>query len=187
MHAHHPRDLRRRPGCRDDGAALVEFALILPVLLLLILGLFSGGIAYNQKLQVTHATREGARYGATVAANQAFTNSQTWAQNVRSMVIQRADGDLDGPGVTVCVALVEGSPATIVTGPNPATSYATTGAGAPSSTPCNPSETYAVTTNDSGRRVQVVVTRPGRIQMGILPDQTFTMTSRATARSETSL
>ncbi len=177
---------RRRRATQDGGAVLVEFALVLPVLMVLILGMFSGGVAYNQKLQVTHATREGARYGTTVAANQVFT-AGTWAQNVRNLIIERADGELSGPGVTVCVALVQGSPATVVTGPNPVSSYATTGSGATSSVPCNPAETYNVTTNDSGRRVQVVVTRPGKIETGLLPDYTFTMTSRATARSEASL
>lgn len=165
---------------------LVEFALVFPVLVILIMGMFSGGIAYNQKLQITHATREGARYGASLSAAQSFP-SGTWAQNVRNLVIERADGDLSGPGVSVCVALVEGSPATVVTGPNAVTSYATTGAGAASSAPCDPTETYAVTANDVGRRVQVVVSRPGKIDTAILPATNFTMSSEATAKSEGSL
>ena len=39
--------LRSEPG--ERGAALVEFALILPVFMMLVLGMFSGGIAYNHK------------------------------------------------------------------------------------------------------------------------------------------
>ena len=80
----------------ESGAALVEFALLLPVFMALILGMFSGGIAYNQKLDLTHATREGARYGATVAVTNQFANGQSWASNVRDLIIDRASGDLSG-------------------------------------------------------------------------------------------
>jgi Flp pilus assembly protein TadG len=46
---------------RERGAALVEMALVLPVLVLLIVGLFEFGRAYNAKITLTHATREGVR------------------------------------------------------------------------------------------------------------------------------
>lgn len=168
-------------GRGSGGATLVEFALILPVLVILVLGMFSGGIAFNQKQQVTFAAREGARYGATVPATQAFSNPDSWAENVRAIVVDRSDGDLED--AQVCVALVEGSPATVVTTPaHPSVSwYATSGA------PCDPDETYPVTGFDEGRRVQVRVAKPARIQLGVLPDITFTMTTQATAKSESSL
>jgi Flp pilus assembly protein TadG len=159
---------------------LVEFALILPLLVVLILGMFTGGIAYNQKQQVTFAAREGARYGATVPAAQAFSNADTWAENVQAIVVDRSDGDLED--AQVCVALVQGSPATVVaTSAHPTSWYATGGA------PCDPDETYPVTAFDEGRRVQVRVAKPARIQLGVLPDITFTMTTQATAKSESSL
>jgi hypothetical protein len=41
----------------------VEFALILPVLLLLLLGIIDFGIFYGQNLSLEAATREGARQG----------------------------------------------------------------------------------------------------------------------------
>jgi hypothetical protein len=43
------------------GSALVEFALIAPLLLLLLLGIMVVGIAINAKIVVTGAAREGAR------------------------------------------------------------------------------------------------------------------------------
>jgi Flp pilus assembly protein TadG len=56
------RAARRLPSGRDDrGQAVVEFALVLPVLLLLILGIIKGGILYNNYLQLTDAVRSGAR------------------------------------------------------------------------------------------------------------------------------
>ena len=49
-------------GQRDqDGAAAVEFALLLPLLVLLLFGLIQFGLAFNTKIQATNAAREGAR------------------------------------------------------------------------------------------------------------------------------
>jgi Flp pilus assembly protein TadG len=45
----------------ESGQALVEMALILPVLLLLALGIVEFGRAFNAKQVVTDAAREGAR------------------------------------------------------------------------------------------------------------------------------
>jgi Flp pilus assembly protein TadG len=53
---------RSKPG--ERGAAAVEFALILPILLLLVLGLVEFGRAYNVQISLSNAAREGARYMA---------------------------------------------------------------------------------------------------------------------------
>jgi hypothetical protein len=45
----------------QDGAAAVEFALLLPLLVLLLFGFIQFGIAFNTKIQATNAAREGAR------------------------------------------------------------------------------------------------------------------------------
>ena len=45
----------------ERGAAAVEFALILPVLVLLLFGIIEFGRGYNAKIEVTGAAREGAR------------------------------------------------------------------------------------------------------------------------------
>jgi Flp pilus assembly protein TadG len=64
---------RRRVGWwrREDGQALVEFALILPVLLLLIVGLAEFARAWNTRQVLTDAAREGLR--SAVVANPDFT------------------------------------------------------------------------------------------------------------------
>jgi Flp pilus assembly protein TadG len=45
----------------ERGAAAVEFALVLPLLVTLVFGIVQAGLALNTKLTLTHAVREGAR------------------------------------------------------------------------------------------------------------------------------
>jgi Flp pilus assembly protein TadG len=52
---------------REDGAAAVEFALVLPILLLLVFGIFSFGQFYSQYEVLQGAAREGAREAAVRA------------------------------------------------------------------------------------------------------------------------
>jgi Flp pilus assembly protein TadG len=84
--------LRRRRR-REDGAALVEFALILPVLVLLLFGMIDFGFIYNDYLQVRQGVRDGARQGAvanfgTVNAgcNQSFIPSGTTSTQAQSLI-----------------------------------------------------------------------------------------------------
>lgn len=48
----------------QHGAAAVEFALVLPLLLVILLGIIEFGRAYNVQISLTHAARETARYMA---------------------------------------------------------------------------------------------------------------------------
>src|SRR5690242_4385510 len=65
-----PRGRRRRD---HRGAAMVEFALLLPVFAMLVFGAFSGAQAYNQKLTLVAAAREASRYGATLPIDATST------------------------------------------------------------------------------------------------------------------
>jgi Flp pilus assembly protein TadG len=53
-----------RNGHRDRGAAAVEFALLLPVLMLVLCGIVDFGRAYNAQVALTQSAREGARLAA---------------------------------------------------------------------------------------------------------------------------
>ena len=46
---------------REKGASLVEFAVVLPLLLLLVFGIMEAGWLFSQQVEVRNASREGAR------------------------------------------------------------------------------------------------------------------------------
>jgi Flp pilus assembly protein TadG len=74
-----------RLGRRSDGQTLVEFALVLPLLALLLFGIIQFGIVFNNYVTLTDAVRAGARKAAvsrnlgpsaaTAAARQAVVDS----------------------------------------------------------------------------------------------------------------
>lgn len=51
----------------ERGAALVEFAIVMPLLLVLIFGMVEAGWAFNSQLDATHAAREAGRLAAVNA------------------------------------------------------------------------------------------------------------------------
>jgi Flp pilus assembly protein TadG len=62
--------MRERLGRRDRGAAAVEFALLLPVLMLFIFGIIDFGRMVNAKITINEAAREGARAAAILGVPQ---------------------------------------------------------------------------------------------------------------------
>jgi Flp pilus assembly protein TadG len=64
---------------RERGQALVEFALVLPILAMLILGIVQFGIVFHDYVALTDAVRAGARQGSVThdasAASAAVVNS----------------------------------------------------------------------------------------------------------------
>ena len=72
--------IRRTDQSPEAGAALVEFALVLPLLLVLLLGMLDFGKAFNYWIDQTHLANEGARW----AAVDKNPGSGTLQQYVRS-------------------------------------------------------------------------------------------------------
>jgi Flp pilus assembly protein TadG len=168
---HRHGDVGRRG--HERGAAVVEFALVVPVLLAILLMVFSGGAAYAHKISLANAAREGARYGATVPMEQCTPTTScggsTWAQLVRSVTVSRSDGALAAGGV--CVALVSGPG----TAPVAIDADHTTAGG---TSPC-----YVDGSADDGERVQVTVTRQDRVE-AVFVSRGVTLRVQATARFE---
>ena len=62
---------RKRHKMRGQrGQTMVEFAIVLPIFLMLLLGIAQGGIAFNNYVQLTDATRAGARFGAPLGVQR---------------------------------------------------------------------------------------------------------------------
>jgi Flp pilus assembly protein TadG len=61
LQAIHKVRLRIRSG-RERGAAAVEFALVLPLLVILLMGIIDFGLYFYNDLAVAHAARDAARY-----------------------------------------------------------------------------------------------------------------------------
>jgi TadE-like protein len=57
-----PRNLHRKSS-RSRGQELVEFAIVLPLLLLIVFGVLDLGRLFHALITITNAAREGARYG----------------------------------------------------------------------------------------------------------------------------
>ncbi len=68
---------RERKG--ERGAAAVEFALVLPVLLVLVLGAIDWGWYFYVREVVTNSAREGARAGSVDATGATLTTAQAAA------------------------------------------------------------------------------------------------------------
>ena len=62
------RTYRRRLVQATDGAATVEAALIMGLLLMILLGTLEFGLLFSAKYAITNAAREGARYGVIYKA-----------------------------------------------------------------------------------------------------------------------
>jgi Flp pilus assembly protein TadG len=85
----------------EDGQALVEFALILPVLLVLLFGIIQFGLAVNSANDQTHLANEVARY-AVVNEDPGSGTLQEWGKS-------QAESNLLSNGAKVCIAFPNGT------------------------------------------------------------------------------
>jgi Flp pilus assembly protein TadG len=86
----------RRIRERQEGQAMVEFALVIPLLLLLIFGIIQFGILFNNYLTLTDAVRVGARQAA-VSRDMADPVAVTKTR------LERAAAGLDKTKLTITV------------------------------------------------------------------------------------
>jgi TadE-like protein len=70
-----------------QASSLAEFAISLPLLVVLIVGIFDFGGAFNQKQQLSNAMREAARFGASQPTNDLATGTPPPSVNaIRNLV-----------------------------------------------------------------------------------------------------
>lgn len=98
--------LRRRMRAQQ-GLAVVEFALLLPILLLIFLGMIEISLALYDKAILTNASREGARAGIVLSSPK-MTEAQ-----IRNVVLNYTNGALISLGATTAptVTIEQSSPA----------------------------------------------------------------------------
>lgn len=64
-----------RLGHRQRGQALVEFAILTPAFMLILVSMLEFGFLFNHDLTLQYATREGARVGSALACGATATNA----------------------------------------------------------------------------------------------------------------
>ena len=90
MQIRHRPSARRR--ARRRGQALVEFALVIPIFLLILAGILDFGVLLFSRMTVINAAREGARVATTMTETP---------QNIPGAVQARVSAAADGLSVTV--------------------------------------------------------------------------------------
>jgi Flp pilus assembly protein TadG len=104
---------RRRiaPKLRNDsGQALIEFALVLPVLLVLIIGIFKFGVTFTNYLTLTDAARNGARQlavdrGQATPCVDATNAANSAAGGLGGITVTES---FPAPDTSTCASLVAG-------------------------------------------------------------------------------
>jgi Flp pilus assembly protein TadG len=100
-----------RPATGDRGAAAVELALVLPVLLLLVMGIVEFGLAFNRQISLSGGAREGARWLSLHAADQAGAVTHTIDAGPTTPVLTAADVSLcTGPAGGTCAVGADCAP-----------------------------------------------------------------------------
>ena len=150
-------------GRGDAGAVVVEFALVLPVLMTLLLGMISGAVAWNQSQALGQGARVAIRYAATLPlpASADPVAMDAWLDGIIDRAIAAAEGEMAAgvEGRAVCVAYVDPAGAA----PDETTSRRMDAAGTRTSSavPC-----FTDGQGDTERRVQAVLERDGVLDIG---------------------
>jgi hypothetical protein len=100
-----------RSGGRERGQGLVEFSLIIPLVMLLILGMLEFGFVFAHSLTLGYATREGARTGAALANGGGplgcGSGQSPNAGTVDPLIIAAVERVLTSPGSPISIDRVE--------------------------------------------------------------------------------
>jgi Flp pilus assembly protein TadG len=99
---------RRRS--EQDGAAAVEFALVLPILVLILFGIINFGVIFAQNLALGNGARQAARFGVVEGrtcqdiVDEARQNSSTIAMDGEdvTVTVQRGGLTCTGGGTIPC-------------------------------------------------------------------------------------
>ena len=125
--------LGRRFLRSSEGSAAVEFAIVLNLLLLMIMGMLEFGLAFSMKQVIINASREGARYGIAYRVDALGDRivPLNLGPSISNWVLEPASGGL---GLT-SILPADSNPAVTVSGAGAATG--TTGSDLRVTVTCN--------------------------------------------------
>lgn len=149
----------------DGGVAIVEMALVLPILVVLMLGMFTGALAWNQSQALGQGARVTGRFAATlplpvpVAPQTQAQADQVWLDDLVDRAVAASEGHMAPAiaGRSVCVAYVDPAGARTVSRTLTGASTRTSG-----TTPC-----FEDGQPTTAKRVQVLLRRDGHIDTGL--------------------
>ncbi|HTZ98053.1 MAG TPA: TadE/TadG family type IV pilus assembly protein [Terriglobales bacterium] len=139
--------IRRWLG-REEASSLAEFAVSLPLLVVLVVGIFDFGGAFNQKQELNNAVREGARFGAAQPTNDLCPPAGTTSCNAPPSVDAirvLVDSYLTAAQLNDCGL----STLTPPSGTDPVWTYAASGNGCPGQLTLTIIRGYSPTTSQS--------------------------------------
>lgn len=170
---------RARSGRSERGSAALEFALVVPVLIMLLLGIVTAGIAYSRGIGLTDAVRQSARFGATGDA----TVPTTWAADV---IARERTTQIDDAAKTsaVCVQLFRATSASTGTAVASVCEAGTSGLALSVTDADFPAVPSGMTAGSC--LVQVLAAREYSITLAPFPSVSGTMKRGAVARYERS-
>lgn len=96
---------RRTENGRERGQAVAEFALVIPIFLLLVFAIVDFGMGFHAWITVTNSAREGARLGAvggsqTEIEDEVYSTSASLDADKLDVLVTNAEGN---PGESVVV------------------------------------------------------------------------------------
>jgi Flp pilus assembly protein TadG len=100
-----------RRGRRERGQSLVEFAVLVPVFMLILIGMLEFGLMFNHDLTLQYASREGARVGSALGCgassnSQACDSALPTPQDVDTYVVAAVQRVLEASGSPIAMAQI---------------------------------------------------------------------------------
>ncbi len=150
---------RRRGG--DRGASLIEFAMVMPLIMMLMLGMTSGATAWNQSQAIGHGGQVAARFGATAPLPASTGDMDDWLDVVLERAISASEGKMVAGTANraICVAYVD--PAGAAADKTYSRRMNAAGVKTDATTEC-----FADSLGTTAKRVQVMLDRSGFIELG---------------------
>jgi Flp pilus assembly protein TadG len=92
-----------RVAAGSEGQAIFEFAILIPLFLLVLVAIFEFGFVFNHNLTLEYATREGARTGAALGNGD---GDPTVCASIDAQIVAAAQRVLTAPGSAVDLSRV---------------------------------------------------------------------------------